>query len=69
MSGTPPLNPPVLEQWTLFGGHWRVIEISREHATVELCACTGEPLERLKTRDAETIRYLCGHTSRTASCS
>ncbi len=48
----------VLQRWTLFGGHWHSLNISDEHADVELCACTGEPVERLRTTDPDTIRYL-----------
>ena len=58
MSDTPPLNASVLEQWALFGGHWRVMEISEVRATVELCACTGEPIQRLHSENPETIAYL-----------
>ncbi len=58
MSDTPPLNAAVLEQWELFGGHWHVMEISEVRTTVELCACTGEPIQRLRSEDPETIAYL-----------
>ncbi len=58
MSDTPTLNSSVLEQWELFGGHWRVIEISEQSAEIELCACTGESLEHLQTEDLGMIGYL-----------
>lgn len=47
-----------LERWVLFGASWRVIDISNKHAVVDLCACTGEPLERLQTDDLAVIGYL-----------
>jgi hypothetical protein len=47
-----------LERWLLFGAHWRVVDISNEHAVVDLCTCTGEPLERVRTGDPSVIRYL-----------
>ncbi len=52
-----------LERWLLFGAHWRVIEISNKYAAVDLCTCTGEPVERLRTEDPKVIEYL-----RTAHC-
>jgi len=58
VTATPVLSAATLEQWTLFGAHWHLIEISEKHATVELCACTGEPVQRLQTHDPETIHYL-----------
>lgn len=60
MTGTPMLSVSVLEQWELFGGHRRLIEISERQVTVELCACTGESLQCLQTHDPETIQYLHG---------
>ena len=40
-----------VENWTLSGGSWRIASISKERAVVELCACTGEPMERLESDD------------------
>jgi hypothetical protein len=60
VSGRPILSLSTLDQWTLFGGHWRLVEITEEQATVALCSCTGEPLQQLQTRDPETIDYLRG---------
>jgi hypothetical protein len=48
----------VLERWVLFGGRWRVVDLSGESAVVELCACTGEPVERLESGDPAVISYL-----------
>ena len=48
----------VLQRWTLFGGHRHSLNVSDDHAEVELCACTGEPVERLRTTDPDTIDYL-----------
>jgi hypothetical protein len=47
-----------LERWTLSGGHWRLVDISNERAVVDLCACTGEPMERLEYDDPEVIAHL-----------
>lgn len=47
-----------LEAWVRSGGHWRVIDISKAHVEVELCACTGEPLEIAGSGDPVVIDYL-----------
>jgi hypothetical protein len=47
-----------LERWALSGGHWRVVEISSERAVVDLCACTGEPMDRLQSDDPAVIAHL-----------
>jgi len=52
-----------LERWLFFGAHWQVVDISNEYAVVDLCTCTGEPVERLRTEDPTVIEYL-----RTAHC-
>jgi hypothetical protein len=53
-----PLTVAALERWALFGATWAVIEISPEHAIVQLCTCTGEPVERHETQDPTLIAYL-----------
>lgn len=54
-------------RWELFGGQWRVVEISRDDIVVELCTCTGDPVERRRTDDPALIEHLCrdsAHSSR-----
>ena len=47
-----------LERWVQSGAQWRVVDISREHAVVDMCACTGEPMERVESDDPAVIGYL-----------
>jgi hypothetical protein len=47
-----------LERWALFGAEWRVVSLSDEQAVVELCTCTGEPVERWESGDPALISYL-----------
>jgi len=47
-----------LERWVLFGAQWRIVELSDDHAVVDLCACTGERVERVETHDPAVIGYL-----------
>jgi hypothetical protein len=50
-----------LERWQSFGAHWRLVQITDARAVVDLCACTGEPVERAETVDAAVISYLRFH--------
>jgi hypothetical protein len=47
-----------LERWVTSGAQWRVVDISSEHAVVDMCSCTGEPMERVESDDPAVIRYL-----------
>ncbi|MGH2914924.1 MAG: hypothetical protein ACRDMX_08045 [Solirubrobacteraceae bacterium] len=47
-----------LERWRLFGAGWRILECSEDRAVYELCACTGETVERRESTDRELIAYL-----------
>ena len=47
-----------LERWVFFGATWRVVDISRDQAVVDLCTCMGEPVERLESDDPAVIDYL-----------
>ena len=47
-----------LERWVLSGAQWRVVDISREHAVVDMCSCMGEPMERVASDDPAVIGYL-----------
>jgi hypothetical protein len=47
-----------LEQWTRSGAHWWVVALADNHAVVQLCACTGEPVERLESDNRELNEYL-----------
>ena len=47
-----------LEHWRLFGAGCRVVELTADRAVFELCACTGEQIERHESRDQRLIEYL-----------
>ena len=47
-----------LRRWEDHGAVWRAVHVSDERAIVDLCACTGEPVDRLESSDPELIRYL-----------
>jgi hypothetical protein len=47
-----------LERWVLSGAQWRIVELSSERTVVDLCTCTGEPLERLESDGPGLISYV-----------
>lgn len=47
-----------LERWVLSGAHWRVADISSEHAVVDMCTCTGEWMEHVESDDPSVIDCL-----------
>jgi hypothetical protein len=53
-----PLTIEALERWEGSGAQWRVVDISEERVVVDLCTCTGEPVDQLRSEDPEMIRHL-----------
>ena len=57
-SGGVPLTVSHLERWTEFGAGWRVHSLSPSEVVLDLCTCTGELVERARSRDGEVIAYV-----------
>lgn len=53
----------VLERWEQSGAIWRVRTLSASEAVVDLCTCFGEPVEVLRSRQPEVVRYLAARPS------
>jgi hypothetical protein len=53
-----PLTLADLERWELFGATWRVVELSDEYAVLDMCACTGQLVERRESDDLALIDYV-----------
>jgi hypothetical protein len=51
----------VLRRWEDAGAFWRAVHVSDARAVVDLCACTGEPVDRLESDDPDLIRFLREH--------
>lgn len=47
-----------LERWQSAGGSWRMVEMAAGHVVIELCACTGEPMQRLHSEDPTVVARL-----------
>jgi hypothetical protein len=52
------LTIDALERWTRFGAQWHPLELSSDGAVVELCSCTGERVDVLRSSDPAVIAYL-----------
>jgi hypothetical protein len=50
----------ILERWELHGAVWRTLTVTEREAVVELCTCTGEPVEQLRSTDPALVRYVLG---------
>jgi hypothetical protein len=48
----------VLRRWEDHGAIWRVESLTEERAVVQMCACTGEPVDRLEPGDPALIAFL-----------
>lgn len=47
-----------LRRWEDHGAVWRSVSVTSVEAVVDLCTCTGEPVERLVSNDPDLLRYL-----------
>ena len=47
-----------LRRWEDHGAVWRALHVSDERAIIDLCTCTGEPVERLESADPDLIRFV-----------
>ncbi len=50
-----------LKDWELHGATWRPISVSDERAVIELCTCSGEPMDRVQSAQPELIEYVRSH--------
>ena len=53
-----PLTLADLERWELFGATWRVVEVTDDRALLDMCACTGQLVERRASGDLALIDYV-----------
>jgi len=44
-----------LERWEDNGAQWRAFEVTETRAVIDLCSCTGEPMERVQSEAADVI--------------
>ena len=61
-----PLTLADLERWELFGATWRVVQVSDDRALLDMCACTGQIVERRESDDRALIKYVRAQAAGTA---
>ena len=54
----------VLRRWENHGAEYRVVHLDERRAVVDLCTCSGEPVDRLESEDRDLVRFL----QRRATC-
>ena len=47
-----------LRRWEDNGATWRAVELSDQHAVVELCTCYGEPVDMVRGDSPEVIAFV-----------
>ena len=47
-----------LEDWELHGATWRAVEVRNDRAVVDLCSCSGEPMDRVEGDSPELIEFI-----------
>jgi prephenate dehydrogenase len=50
-----------LEDWEQGGAVWQPVEITPERAVVDLCSCSGEPMDRVQSADPGFIEFVRTH--------
>jgi hypothetical protein len=57
----PPVTIADLERWEENGAVWRAYEVTDERALIDLCSCTGEPMDRVQSEAPELIEFVRAH--------
>jgi hypothetical protein len=53
----------VVKRWEEHGADWRVVALSDDHVSIDLCTCSGEPVDRLDSGDRELIEFVASRLS------
>jgi hypothetical protein len=59
----PTVTIEYLEEWEDHGAVWRAVEVSADRAVIDLCSCSGEPMDRVQSEEPELIAYVRAHRS------
>ncbi len=60
-TGRPEVTVEDLKRWVDHGATWRPLEISDELAVVELCTCSGEPMDTVQSAAPALIEFVRSH--------
>lgn len=50
-----------LTAWEDAGATWRLLVVDDVRAVVQLCTCTGEPVDRLESEDPDLVAHVRDH--------
>jgi hypothetical protein len=50
-----------LKDWELNGATWRPLSVTDERAVIELCSCSGEPMDLVESNQPGLIAYVRSH--------
>jgi hypothetical protein len=56
-----PASIAELQDWTLNGASWRPVELTANHAVVELQTCHGERVDVVESDEPEFIEFVRSH--------
>jgi hypothetical protein len=56
-----PFKLSELEDWELHGATWRTIALGTQRVVLDLCSCSGEPMDRIESDDPKLIEYVRDH--------
>ena len=58
MGTRPTITIAALERWEDNGALWRTTELTADRVVVELCTCSGEPVDALASQDPALIEFV-----------
>jgi hypothetical protein len=64
MSDRPAVTVEDLERWEDHGATWRALEVTDQRAIVELCTCSGEPVDTVQSEAPQLIAFVREHLAR-----
>lgn len=53
-----PITLPDLMRWEEYGATWKAVDVGADYAVVQLCSCTGEPVDMVIGRERAIISYV-----------
>jgi hypothetical protein len=53
----------ILTRWEAHGATWRIVTLTDALAVIELCTCLGTPVDMLRSRDPEFLRFVAAENA------
>jgi hypothetical protein len=52
---SPTVTVEYLQEWEGRGAVWRAVRVSDDRVVIDLCSCSGEPMERVQSDEQELV--------------